>query len=178
MYVHDLHVLRADSSKLNAFYLPHTVTNGTHSAIESSFAEPCIPIHETNTTINGFYSGIRDTVNGTAKTTLTVEIKEADENRTIWFYDIWGCGEGGVGAINANDTDWENYDAFVRNAKRLNGTGDDSGSSGGGSFTGRPTSSRPVPTSTTDGSSAERVGANTVVAIAALAPLLLALFAL
>lgn len=155
-----------------------SVTNGTHSAIQSSFAEPCVPVHETNTTINGFYSGLRDTVNGTAKTTLAVEIKEADANRTIWFYDIWGCGEGGVGAINTNNSDWENFDAFVRNAKRLNGTGGDSGSGGGGSFTGRPTSSRPVPTSTTDGSSAERVGGSTMVAIVTLAPLFLAILAL
>jgi len=162
---------------LTRFPLPNlSVTNGTHSAVQSTFAEPCIPIHETNSTFNGFYSGLRDTVNGTAKTTLTVEIKEAGENRTIWFYDLWGCGEGGVGAINVNNSDWENFDGFVRNAKRLNGTGGNSSS--GGSFTGRPTSSRPVPTSTTDGSSAERVGANTVVAIVMLAPLLLAMFAL
>ena len=168
------HVLR----NLTPFRSSFSVTNGTHSAIQSSFAEPCIPIHKTNSTINGFDSGLRDTVNGTAKTTLAIEIKEAGgENKTIWFYDIWGCGEGGVGAINVNDSDWENFDGFVRNAKRLNGTGGNS-SSVGGSFTGRPTSSRPVPTSTTDGSSAERVGANTVVAIVILAPLLLAMFAL
>ena len=157
--------------------LSTSVTNGTHSVIQSTFAEPCIPIHETNKTINGFSSGLRDTVNGTAKTTLAIEVKAAGgENDTIWFFDMWGCGEGGVGAINANDSDWENFDAFVRNAKRLNGTGGDS-NSGGGTFTGRPTSSRPVPT-TTAGSSAERVGTNTVVAIAVLAPLLLTMFAL
>lgn len=117
-------------------------------------------------------------MNGSAITTLTVEIKESNNtNNTIWFYDLWGCGEGAVGAINANDSDWENFDAFVRNAKRLNGTGEDS-SSGVGSFTGRPTSSKPVPTGTTDGSSAERVGANTMAAVVIFAPLLLAMFAL
>jgi len=152
-------------------------TNGTHSAIESTFAGPCIPAHDTNTTINGFYSGLRDTVNGTAKTTLTVEIKEADENRTLWFYDIWGCGEGGVGAINANDSDWENFDAFVRNARRLNGSGDDSSPSGGSSIS-RPTSSRPTPTSTGTGNSAERVGTNAVKAISIFMPFLLAMFAM
>jgi len=147
-------------------------TNGTHTAVESTFAEPCLLAHEANTTINGFDSGLRNTVNGTAMTNLTVEIKEGDENRTIWFYDLWGCGAGGVGAINANDSDWQNFAAFVRNAKRLNGTG--GSSSGGGSFTGRPSSSRPVPTGTTNGGSAGRVVGNVVMATVIFAPLLFA----
>jgi len=149
-------------------------TNGTHSAIESTFAEPCVPAHDSNITINGFYSGLRDTVNGTAQTTLTVEIQEADQNRTFWFYDIWGCGQGGVGAINPNDSNSENFDAFVRNARRLNG------SSGGtsSSTTRRPTSSPSVPTSTaTAGNSAESVGASVVEAVFILTPFLLAMFA-
>ena len=154
------------------FRSPLSVTNGTHTAVESTFAEPCLLAHEANSTINGFDSGLRNTVNGTAMTNLTVEIKEGDENRTIWFYDLWGCGAGGVGAINANDSDWQNFDAFVRNAKRLNGTG--GSSSGGGSFTGRPSSSRPVPTGTTDGNSAGRVGGNVVMATVLFAPLLFA----
>jgi len=149
------------------------VTNGTHSVVESTFAQPCLSIHETNTTFNGFNSGLRDAVNGTAITTLSFEIKEEDRNRSIWYYDIWGCAEGGVGAININDSDWENLDAFVRNAKRLNGSGDTSSSS----LTGRPTSARPVPTSTAAGNSAERVGENTVKAISIFAPFLLAMFA-
>jgi len=152
-------------------------TNGTHSAVESTFAAPCVPIHDTNITFNGFNSGLRDAVNGSAKTTLTVEITEEDRNRTIWFYDIWGCAEGGVGAINANDSDSENLSAFVRNAKRLNGTGDTSSSSGG-SLTGQPTSTRPAPTSTATGNSAERVGENTVKAIAAFTPFLFIMFAM
>ncbi|KAF9652819.1 hypothetical protein BDM02DRAFT_2631056 [Thelephora ganbajun] len=149
-------------------------TNGTHSAIESTFAEPCIPAHDSNTTLNGFYSGLRDTVNGSAQTTLVVEIKEEDQNKTFWFYDIWGCGKGGVGAINANDSDWENFDAFVRNAKRLNGSS--GGTSSSRTSTGRPTNSQPVPTSTGTGNSAERVGANTVKAISIFTPFLLAMF--
>ena len=152
------------------------VTNGTHSAVESTFAAPCIPIHDTNITFNGFNSGLRDAVNGTAETILSVEITEEDRNRTIWFYDIWGCSEGGVGAINANDSGSENYNAFVRNAKRLNGTGDTSSGSGGSS-TGRPTSTGSVPTSTATGNSAERVGENAVKAISIFTPLLLAMFA-
>jgi len=149
-------------------------TNGTHSAIESTFAEPCIPAHESNFTLNGFDSGLRETVNGSAQTTLTVEIQQADQNKTFWFYDIWGCGQGGVGAINANDSDWENFEAFVRNAKRLNG------SSGGisSSFSRRPTSSLPVPTSTTTGNSATSVGVDAVMIISILAPFFFAMFAI
>jgi len=153
-----------------------SVTNGTHTVVESTFGQPCVPIHDTNITINGFNSGLRDAANGSAKTLLTVEIEEAHRNRTIWFYDIWGCGRGGVGAINANDSDWENLGAFVRNAKRLNGTGEDTSSFGG--FTGRPTSSRPAPTGTATSSSAEKVGANAVKAIYVFTPLLLAMFSM
>lgn len=149
-----------------------TVTNGTHSAIESTFAEPCIPAHDSNITLNGFDSGLRDAVNGTGQTTLSIEIQPADKNKTFWFYDLWGCGQGGVGAINANDSDWENFGAFVRNAKRLNG------SSGGtsSSLTRRPTSLLPVPTSTGTDNSAESVGANAVRAISIFTPFLLAMF--
>lgn len=146
-------------------------TNGTHSVIQSTFAEPCVPAHDSNATINGFDSGLRDTVNGTAMTTLIVQILPADQNKTIWFYDLWGCSQGGVGAINANDSDWENFAAFVRNAKRLNGTGGNSSSS----ISHRPTSTSPVPTSTAAGNSAERIGANTIKAISILTPFLLAL---
>lgn len=155
--------------------------NGTHSAIESTFAGPCRPAHDSNSSISGFYSGIRDTVNGTIHTTLTVEITKPDQNRTFWFYDVYGCGAGGVGAINANDTDWENFEAFVRNAKRLNGTGDGTSSgSGGRSSTGGPSGTRSSsPTSTgSTGNSAERVGANTMKVISIFTPFLLVMFAI
>jgi len=147
-------------------------TNGTHTAIESTFAEPCIPAHDSNITLNGFDSGLRDAVNGTGQTTLSIEIQPADQNKTFWFYDLWGCGQGGVGAINANDSDWENFDAFVRNAKRLNGSGGGTSSS----ISSRPTSLLPVPTSTGTDNSAESVGANAVWAISIFTPFLLAMF--
>jgi hypothetical protein len=111
-------------------------------------------------------------VNGTAQTTLTVTIQPADQNTTFWFFDLWGCGQGGVGAINANDSDWQNFGAFVRNAKRLNGT-----STSSSSFSRPPTSTlHPTPTSTTTANSAERVGANAIKMIFMLAPILLAMF--
>jgi len=149
-------------------------TNGTHTVTQSTFAGPCVPIHQTNSTINGFNSGLRNAANGTSPTTLTIEVTEVGPNSTIWFFDLWACGEGGVGAINVNDSDSQNLAAFVRNAKRLNGTGGNITSSGGT----RPTSTRTAPASTATGNSAEMVGANTVKAISVFTPLLLVLFAL
>jgi len=149
-------------------------TNGTHTVIQSTFAEPCLSIHESNSTLNGFNSGLRNAVNGTANTTLAVEVTEVGPNTTIWFYDLWGCGQGGVGAINANDSDWENFDAFVRNAERLNGTGGSSSSATGN----RPSTTRPVPTSTAAGNSAESVGANAVKIISIFTPILLIILAM
>jgi hypothetical protein len=157
-----------------SFIIP-AVTNGTHSAIQSTFAEPCVPAHDSNSSLNGFYSGLRDTVNGTGQTTLTVEIQQEDQNQTFWFYDIWACGSGGVGAINANNSGWENFDGFVRNAERLNGSG---GSTTSSSLTHRSSSSRPSATSTATGNSAEKVGENTVRAISIFAPFLFALLAI
>jgi len=45
-------------------------TWGNFSVIQSTFSEPCIHAHDTNATINGFDSGTRATVNGTAITNL------------------------------------------------------------------------------------------------------------
>jgi len=154
-------------------FVQFNFTNGTHSVVQSTFAAPCVPIHVTNSTINGFDSGLRNADNGTANTTLIIEVKETGPNTTIWFYDLWGCAQGGVGGINVNDSDSQNLAAFVRNAKRLNGTGGSTSSSGGS----RPTSTRSVPTSTATGNSAERIGSNTVKAISIFTPLLLAIFA-
>ena len=82
---------------------------GNHTAIQSTFASPCIPAHDTNATINGFNSGFRDTVNGTAITNLPVQITD---NSTIWFFDFNTCAEGGVGGININETSTETIDGF------------------------------------------------------------------
>ena len=67
-----------------------------------------------------------------------------------------------------NDSDWENFDAFVRNALRLSGTGSTSASSlSRGSSTRRPSDTQSNPTST-----AEMVGVNIVKAVSILTPLL------
>ncbi|KAI0629437.1 hypothetical protein C8Q77DRAFT_1065487 [Trametes polyzona] len=101
-------------------------TQGNHSAIQSTFASPCIPAHDTNVTINGFNSGLRPTNNGTAITNLPVTITTND---TIWFYDETTCAEGGVGGINVNESSTETLDGFRRNAIRLNGTATSSSAS-------------------------------------------------
>ena len=86
-----------------------TVTQGNHSAIQSEFATPCIPAHDTNITVNGFNSGFRDAGNGTAITNLPVTISD---NSTIWFYDANTCAQGGVGGINVNESSTETLDGF------------------------------------------------------------------
>ncbi|KAL1731038.1 Le.flp1-like protein [Schizophyllum commune] len=104
-------------------------TQGNHTVTQSLFASPCIPANLANSTINGFDSGFRDAGNSTAITQLSVPITPQIENQTLWFYDYNTCGEGGVGGINVNDSDYENLEAFTRNAERLNGSDSDSDSS-------------------------------------------------
>lgn len=137
-------------------------TLGNHTAIQSTFAAPCQPVHDTNSTVDGFNSGFRDTVNGTAVTQLDVPIT-ADNNKNVplWFYDFNTCAQGGVGGINANQSSNETIEGFVRNAIRLNGTNSTtsttaSGSStasltGSGSPSGTETGSAGGPSSTTSG---------------------------
>ncbi|KAJ6631570.1 hypothetical protein B0H10DRAFT_500795 [Mycena sp. CBHHK59/15] len=100
-------------------------TQGNHSATQSTFTSPCIPAHQTNTTINGFNTDLRNAGNGTAVTQYIIIMNPDIVNSTLWFYDQNTCGIGGVGVINAGNVSatWQPYDAFVRNAIRLNGTG-------------------------------------------------------
>jgi hypothetical protein len=89
------------------------VTNGNHTATESTFSNPCVPAHVTNVTINGFDSGFRDTQPGTVGSILPVPIIIQNENHTFWFYDYNTCGEGGVGVINNNESSVETLAGFV-----------------------------------------------------------------
>jgi hypothetical protein len=89
------------------------VTNGNHTATQSTFDNPCIPAHETNTSINGFDSGFRYTEPGTAGTILSVPIIEQNANQTFWFYDYNTCGEGGVGVINGNESSSQTLAGFT-----------------------------------------------------------------
>lgn len=88
------------------------VTQGNHTVTQSTFASPCIAAHETNSSINGFDSGFRDTVNGTAVTILSVPITADIANQTLWFFDYNTCGEGGVGGINPNQSSLETLAGF------------------------------------------------------------------
>ncbi|KAI0767141.1 hypothetical protein C8Q74DRAFT_1369979 [Fomes fomentarius] len=144
-------------------------TQGNHTAIQSTFASPCIPAHDTNSTINGFDSGFRDTVNGTAITNLQVQITD---NSTIWFYDANLCAEGGVGGININESSTETLDGFARNAIRLNGTATETSSTASSTRT-SPASARPSGTAAgnTSSNSAER---SVVLGFGAVVPMALA----
>ena len=82
---------------------------GNHTATQSEFASPCIPAHDTNITVNGFDSGFRDTVNGTAITTLEVPVTSND---TIRFYDVNTCALGGVGGSNVNESSLQTLAGF------------------------------------------------------------------
>jgi len=97
-------------------------TFGNHTVTQSEFATPCIHAHDTDSSVNGFDSAFRDAGSEQAVTQLQVPITKDNENDTIWFYDANTCAEGGVGAINVNESSSQPFDAFVRNAERLNGT--------------------------------------------------------
>ncbi|KAF8918227.1 hypothetical protein CPB85DRAFT_1249836 [Mucidula mucida] len=107
-------------------------TQGNHTVTQSLFATPCIPAHDANITINGFDSAFRDAGNGTAITILTVPITPEIETRL----------SGGVGGINVNESSFENTDAFIRNAIRLNGSDSSSSSSSSSSHTSTSSSSQ------------------------------------
>ncbi|KAG7449722.1 uncharacterized protein BT62DRAFT_978914 [Guyanagaster necrorhizus] len=104
-------------------------TEGNHTVTQSLFYAPCISANNANSTINGFDSGFRDTVNGTAITILSVPITTDIENQTLWFFDYNTCSEGGVGGINVNESSSQTLEGFERNAVRLNGTASSTSSS-------------------------------------------------
>ncbi|KAJ6497691.1 Le.flp1-like protein [Mycena sanguinolenta] len=130
-------------------------TQGNHSATQSDFATPCIPLHDTNVTLNGFDTGIRPAGNGTSVTNFVVVMNPDIVNTTIWFYDQTTCGIGGVGVINPGNVSatLQTIDGFVRNAERLNGTGAKSSSVAAPSATGGA-ATNPSSTSSQTGSGA------------------------
>jgi len=119
-------------------------TLGNHTVTQSVFEAPCVPAHDHNITLNGFDSGFRDTVNGTAITILSVPITPDLVNTTIWFFDFNTCAQGGVGGININDSSTETLAGFIRNAIRLNGTGGGGSSSSIPTHTGSSSTSNPT----------------------------------
>ncbi|KAN0130825.1 hypothetical protein V8E53_011500 [Lactarius tabidus] len=140
-------------------------TSGNHTATQSTFSSPCIPAHDTNVTINGFDSGFRNTTPGTAGSILSVPILAQNQNETFWFFDFNTCGQGGVGAINNNESSTETLAGFVRNAIRLNGTNASDANAGTVTSSRKPssvTSSSSVPKSS---SAAERTFAIGIVGV-------------
>lgn len=100
--------------------------------IQSTFDQPCVPISQTNTSVNGFNTGPRPAGNFESITSFPVDIDLNVINQTLWcahisfpcgrravidvfnrFFDQSTCGNGGVGAINVNNSSWQPYNAFV-----------------------------------------------------------------
>lgn len=100
-------VLSSKSTKLCFL----AVTNGTYDVLQSQFEQPCIPASQYNSSINGFNSGPRPTVNGTVITMLEVPI--TDNTTAIWFYENSTCSQGGVGVINANESSTETLAGYI-----------------------------------------------------------------
>ncbi|KAJ6589839.1 hypothetical protein DFH09DRAFT_1425266 [Mycena vulgaris] len=78
-------------------------TQGSHSATQSTFAVPCIPVHLTNSTINGFDTALRPVGNGTSVTNFQIVMTPDIVNSTLWFFDQATCDIGGIGIINAGN---------------------------------------------------------------------------
>ncbi|KAJ7647677.1 hypothetical protein FB45DRAFT_733577, partial [Roridomyces roridus] len=150
-------------------------TQGNHSFTRSAFDTPCIPLQQTNASSIPLSSGIRATANGTSSQYI-VTMNPDIVNQTIWYYDEATCGIGGVGVINTGNvsaTD-QPYDAFVRNAERLNGTAASATSSS-------PASSNASPTSgggNSGPSSGSNSGSNTSSGMRATVPTVLTLLGL
>jgi len=153
-------------------------TQGNHTAIQSTFAQPCLPSDESINPYNGFTSGFRLAGNGSNVSYIAVPMLEENYNLTFWFYDYNTCGEGGVGVINPNTTAGANetLEGFERNAVRLNGTATSSSASPSAtSPSGSGSSTSPSPSTSNTPSSGER---NAVLGGLAALPLVLAAFAL
>ncbi|CAL1711583.1 unnamed protein product [Somion occarium] len=155
-------------------------TEGNHTATQSTFSSPCIPASLTDSTINGFNSGFRDTVNGTAITIQSVPITPDLVNTTIWFFDFHTCAQGGVGGININDSSTETLDGFVRNAIRLNGTDSQDTNSSTSTNTSSSTTSSgaPNPSTSASGNTSDAIEQRVVFGALSVIPLVLAAFVL
>jgi len=149
-------------------------TFGNHTVTRSDFATPCVPIHDSNITINGFDSSFRDAGDEQAITQLSVTITPDLANGTIWFFDFNTCGDGGVGGINVDSSSWQPFDAFVRNALRLNGTESTETSSTDSGPTGTDSGSSPADTSTGSNAASRTLAGAFVMAL----PMAVAAFAL
>jgi len=104
-----------------------------HSATQSSFKAPCVPLAETSSQ-PGFESGFMP-VQANATTFPTFVVQVNDTTTPIWVFcrQTGHCGQGMVFAINANETGPNSFEAFVERAKEINGTSSSSNSTGSGS---------------------------------------------
>jgi plastocyanin len=148
-------------------------TQGNHTATQSDFFAPCVPVNYTNGT-NGFDSNfaiVPTNFTGPAFPIEAVPILQSNVNKTMWFYDVNTCADGGVGVINlvAGDpaTSGQTLDGFRRNAVRLNGTSTSSSSSGPSS-TGSTSASASATSSQGNSASAQHLSIGSLLSAASI----------
>jgi len=99
-----------------------------HTATQSSFGNPCVPLAQSTPGKVGFDSGF---VAGKDDGTATFDVL-VNDTAPIWVYcaQTGHCGKGMVFSVNADESSSRNHQAFVDLAETLNGTGP--AASGGG----------------------------------------------
>ncbi|KAH8115451.1 hypothetical protein DFH11DRAFT_1726282 [Phellopilus nigrolimitatus] len=140
----DIYIQRVDAvigdivffNYLLSFFLSKQQSpHGNHTATQSTFAAPCQPAHDSNSSLNGFTSPFESVANGSAPLVSSVPILEENfgaPSGSTMTHPV-RAGKGAVGVINSNESSNATLAGFERNAIRLNGTA--TSSSASGSFT-------------------------------------------
>jgi len=130
---------------------------GNHTVTQSSFAEPCVQAVNATTGQVGFDTDFQFVnLSSGSVPSVTVQVNSATP---IWFYcrQNGHCGQGMVGAINANESSAKSFEAFKASAISINGTGAAAPAASGSSVSPLISSGTlPVPTSTASGAAASQ----------------------
>jgi len=110
----NVHVVRVASTSGQLQYFPNSVTAavgdmvqfqcaaGNHTVTQSTFDQPCEPIHQNNAAVEGFFSGFQPvTAGGAQAPTFTILV---NNTTPIWVYCSQGqhCQKGMNLVINEN----------------------------------------------------------------------------
>lgn len=100
-----------------------------HSVVQSSFAAPCSPF-VSGAGVSGVNSGFMPVANSSSFPEFRVKV---NDTTPLWFYcaQTGHCGQGMVFAVNSDESGDRNSSAFQTLAKEVNGTAENSSSSGG-----------------------------------------------
>lgn len=84
-----------------------------HTVTQSTFANPCVPIHNVMSNTTGFFSGFMPV--SASASTMPLFTMMVNSTTPIWFYCSQGehCQKGMVGAINAPTTGAKTVAAFA-----------------------------------------------------------------